>query len=303
MIVKNLSQKKYNMNYDSKLFTWGMEIEWGDILRSLNIPQNLGSWEYSETDIINIREPYKNICSDPLGIDPPVGGEINTVPTKTWEEQVIRYFELERFFINEGYQPTVCTTAHTHIHCFVPGLNEDINALKHLTKYIKENQHISIDRVYGFYDASNMKKAKGSKMYMKFDGGRPMPNYMSDNIINLATDFDHFIKLHAAGKDAVSMGRPFRFAINMYSMKHIGTVEFRLFRSTLNKIQIESCFRFVRDFMDAALNNGSPVDKLLIENNYTFPPMIWDINQFQGWIDTKYDKERGKKVRRFQECN
>jgi hypothetical protein len=29
--------------------------------------------------------------------------------------------------------------------------------------------------------------------------------------------------------------------------------------------------------------------------------MIWDLNQFLGWIDTKYDKERGKKAREYLE--
>jgi hypothetical protein len=287
--------------FDSKNFTWGMEIEWGDVNRELEIPIHLGSWEHAETDIINLNEPYKNVCCDPLGIEPPFGGEINTKPTKTWQEQVDRYYELEQFFIDNGNQPTVCTTSHTHIHCYVPGLKGDVDSLKRLTKYIKENQQVAIDRAYGFYEPSNMKLAKNAKMYMKFDGGRPMPDYMCNNIINLATDFDHFIKLHAAGKDGVSMGRPFRYAVNMYSMKHIGTVEFRLFRSTLDKKQIESCFRFVNDFMDAALNDGPDVLELIMENDYKFPPMIWDLNQFLGWIDTKYDKERGKKAREYLE--
>ena len=90
--------KRYNMQkYDSKNFTWGMEIEWGDVDRRLEIPAHLGSWEYAETDIINLKEPYKNVCCDPLGLEPPFGGEINTKPTKTWQEQVDRYFELEQY--------------------------------------------------------------------------------------------------------------------------------------------------------------------------------------------------------------
>ena len=59
-----------------------------DIDRRLNIPENLGKWEYCETDIINLYEPYKLIACDPLGINPPFGGEINTVPTKSWQNQV-----------------------------------------------------------------------------------------------------------------------------------------------------------------------------------------------------------------------
>lgn len=287
--------------YNKADFTYGMEIEWGDVPRSFSIPENMGSWEYSERDIINLRPPYANVCADPLGETPPVGGEINTKPTKTWQEQVARYFDLKQMFEDNGTPPTVGVTAHTHIHCRVPGLKNDINALKKLTKYIKENQADAIEHVYGFFEHNQMKGAKGSKMYLKFDGGRPMPDYMSDNIMNLATDFDSFIKMHAAGKDGISMGRPFRFAINMYALKHIDTVEFRLFRGTLNKNELISCFRFVEDFLDAALNDGPSVAELISNNNYTFPPMQWDLAQFIGWNETKHPETRGKKERTFVE--
>ena len=287
--------------YNKSDFTYGMEIEWGDVSRSFSIPENLGSWEYSERDIVNLRAPYAYVCADPLGETPPVGGEINTKPTRTWQEQVTRYFELKDLFDANGTSPTVGVTAHTHIHCRVPGLKNDINALKKLTKYVKENQATAIEHVYGFFEHNQMKGAKGSKMYLKFDGGRPMPDYMSDNILNLATDFDSFIKMHAAGKDGVSMGRPFRFAINMYALKHIDTVEFRLFRGTLDKVELESCFRFVEDFLDAALNDGPSVAELISNNNYKFPPMQWDLAQFIGWEKTKHPETRGKKERTFVE--
>ena len=285
--------------YNKNNFTYGMEIEWGDIPRYFVIPSNLGSWEYSERDIINIYPPYTNVCADPMGKNPPVGGEINTRPTKTWQEQVFRYFELKEYFEKKGASPTISATAHTHIHCRVPGLRNDINALKKLTKYIKENQKLAISIAYGFFEHNQMKHVKGSKMYLKFDGGRPMPDYMSNNILNLATDFTSFIKMHSAGKDGVSMGRPFRFAINMYSLKHIDTIEFRLFRGTLNKTEIESCFRFVEDFLDAALNDGPSVKELFLSNNYTFPPMKWNLNQFIGWSNTKHPDSRGRKNRRL----
>ena len=289
------------MNYPKDKFTYGMEIEWGDIPRSFSIPEHLGTWEYSERDIINLREPYKYVCADPLGIEPPVGGEINTKPTRTWQEQVDRYFELQKVFQEIGHDPTVGVTCHSHIHCRVPGLRNDIDALKRLTKYIKENQNATIEHVYGFFEHNQMKGAKGAKMYLKFDGGRPMPEYMADNILTRATDFDSFIKMHAAGKDGVSMGRPFRFAINMYALKHIDTVEFRLFRGTLDRTELESCFRFVQDFLDAALNDGRTVTELFAENNYRFPPMQWDLNQFIGWEKTKHPEDRGEKVRTYVE--
>jgi hypothetical protein len=144
-----------------------------------------------------------------------------------------------------------------------------------------------------------MKGSKGAKMYLKYDGGREMPEYMCDNIINLVTDFEHFIKLHAAGKDGVSMGRPFRYAINTYCMKHTGTIEFRCFRSSTKRDEIESQFRFAEKFIDAALNDGPSVKEILTADNYKFPPFVWDLNEYVGWEKTKWDKERGNKQREY----
>ena len=165
---------------------------------------------------------------------------------------------------------------------------------------IKANQDDTIENLYGFYDHPEMKRL-GAKMYLKFDGGRPMPDYMCDNIINMATDFDHFIKLHAAGKDGMSMGRPFRYAINTYCMKHTGTIEFRCFRSSTDRKHIEDSFRFAEKFISAALNDGPSVKEILAEYDYTFPPFVWSGPEYKGWSETKYGKERGEKKREFHE--
>lgn len=288
--------------YDKSTFTYGYEIEWGDIRRDLDIPEHLGSWEYSETDIINLQPPYQYVASDPLGIDPPVGGEVNTKPTKTWEDQVARIGEIKQFFVDNGCPPTVCCTTHGHLHVHVPGLTEDIDALKRLIKYIKENQQQTVEHCLPYYDDQYMKGLKGAKMYMKYDGGRLMPDYMSDNIINMAKDFDHFIKLHAAGKDGVSMGRPFRYAINTYCLKHTNTIEFRCFRATTDLNKIRDQFRFVEMFIDAALNDGPSVFEIISENDFDFPEYYFDRDEYVGLLKTRYDKSRGKKKRSFHEA-
>ena len=285
------------MNYDTKSFTWGYEIEWGDIDRTLKIPSHLGKWEYAETDIINIHPPYRGLACDPLGESPPVGGEINTKPTKTWQEQVERIMEIKKMFPNAS---DACVN-HGHLHVYVPGLKDDISALKRLISYIKENQHVVIDKLYQYRLHPDMSMSKTAKTYLKFDGGRPMPDYMCDNIINLANNFEDFIRLHAAGKDGVSMGRPFRYAINSYCMKHTGTVEFRCFRSSIHERHIADSFRFVEKFMDAALNNGPDVLEILQEYEYQFPPFNYDHEMYIAWEKTKYDKSRGEKKREYHE--
>jgi len=289
------------MIYNSKDFTWGYEIEWGDIDRRIDIPQHLGSWEYAETDIVNIHPPFQYKACDPLGTDPYMGGEVNTKPTKTWMQQVERILEIKALFEANGNTPSASCVNHGHLHVFVPGLKDDIESLKKLTSYIRENQDTVIKNCYNFYDTNDMKNYKNAKMYLKLDGGRTMPDYMSSNIISGATDFEHFIKLHAAGKDGVSMGRPFRYGINTYCMKHTGTIEFRCFRSTTKREEIESQFRFVEMFMEAALNDGPSANEILSDNSFKFPPFIWDTSEYDGWIKTKYDKSRGEKKREFHE--
>ena len=107
-------------------------------------------------------------------------------------------------------------------------------------------------------------------MYLKYDGGRRMPDYMIDNIINLSTDFNTFIKQHCTGKDGVSMGRPFRYAINTYSLKHTKTIEFRFFRASVDKNEMHDMFLFVENF---------------------------NPRQWKSYLATKYDKSRGVKKR------
>ena len=35
-------------NYDPNTFTYGFEIEWGDIDRNMPIPEELGSWDIAK---------------------------------------------------------------------------------------------------------------------------------------------------------------------------------------------------------------------------------------------------------------
>jgi hypothetical protein len=289
------------MTYDPKSFTWGFEMEVGDADRRLPLPEHLGKWEFSETDVVNLNPPYRGIACDPLGIEPPFGGEINVRPTKTWKEQVDRIFEILDFYRSNGNNPTSNCISHNHIHVFVPGLKEDVDALKRLIAYIRDNQHVVVDRVHAFRLHPDMSSTKTAKSYLKLDCGRLMPDYMSANIINLTTDFEHFIKLHAAGKDGKSMGRPFRYAINTYCMKHTGTIEFRCFRNSLDRRELEDSFKFVEKFMDAALNDGPDVQQILLEGDYKFPELKYDHEIYTSWEKTKYGKERGKKAREFIE--
>jgi hypothetical protein len=293
-----------NRCYDPALFTYGHELETGDTPRYLHPPVEWGAWEYSETCSINRNPPYELQPSDPQGISPPMGGEINTVPTLGWESQVDRVMNIIEFFREAGFPPTISCVNDTHVHVRVPGLRNDIEGLKNLTRYIKENQAEVISRVHQFEHDPTMKGCSSAISYLKYGGGTPMPEWMCDNILQKATCFEDFIGLQCRGKAgdlSVRPNMPLRYAINTYCLKHIDTVEFRIFRATLDRKQLESCYRFVELFMDAALNGGPPVKEILDAGDWDFPKMVWERELYKAWETNKYPKSRGKKVRKLVE--
>lgn len=268
-------------------FTYGFELEMGDVRRDLLVPAHLGQWEHSEADIVNTRPPYRGVCADPLGNDPPVGGEVNTMPTRGWQGQVDRIEEIVQFFTDNGCPPSAPFTTHNHCHVHVPGLIEDPEALKRLIKYVGDNQYDFVQSVYGFYEVPQMKECPAARTYLKLDGGRLMPDWRVDNIYKNTVDFDSFIKQHYTAKDGTTLVRPIRTAINTYCLKHVKTIEFRCFRGSFDRDHLSSCFRAVELFTDAAVNGGPAWREILATNHFNFPPMQFDLELAKGWQATK----------------
>lgn len=277
--------------------TFGFELEVGDVRRDRKVPEKFGSWEYAETDIVNLYSPYKNIATDPLGKEPPVGGEINIYPGRSPEEVSARVVDTIAWFRKHGDKPTASCVNHGHVHIRVVGLWDDIKALKQLTAWIMRNQSVLIAHAYGYQEHSMMRHTRTARTYLKWDGGRPMPPWMGENIIKRAESFDDFIRIQCCGKDGLSMGRPFRYAINTYCLKHTNTIEFRFFRASLDHREILDSLRLSRDILVAALNDGPDALELLLLGDYQLPPFKYDHSSYLGWERTKYPKERGKKER------
>jgi hypothetical protein len=256
----------------------------------------LGAWEYAERDIVNLRAPYANVAADPLGKEPPVGGEINIYPGKSPEEVADRVAATIEWFRKQGDTPTVSCRAHGHVHVRVKGLRDDIGALKRLTKWIVAN-HELVKQVHAYKEEPLMAETKTARIYLKWDGARPMPDWMAENIISKATTFDDFIQLQCCGKDGVSRGRPFRYAINTYCLKHTETIEFRFFRGSLDYLEILGSLRLAGDMLDTAIDGG-PNLKL---GDYDLPEFFYDHASYLGWERTHYGDGRGKKERYFRD--
>lgn len=288
-------QPDYSKKYDPATFTWGSELEWGDIPRQVHPPEKLGSWENSETEVLNLREPYAYVAADPIGENPPVGGEINVRPTKTWQKQVENILSIKKFYEEKGHPPTVSCMQGMHIHVHIPGLIDDVQGLKNFTWFVKQNQRQLIDLLHGYKKDPRM---VGKAASILNTCATPMPDWKCDNLFK-SRDFEDFILIQCCGKDGVSRARPIRYAVNTYNLKHIRTIEYRVPRATLDSSQIEDVFEFLFEYTSAALNGGVSFQDILAKKSWNIATFKYVPEEFEGWYETKHPKERGIKTRSF----
>jgi len=277
--------------YTKENLTFGFELELSNVIKSTKLPEYLGKWEFCEADIINTRGKYANISADPKGINPPVGGEINTIPSLTKEDQVERIMRIIDLFKNLGQDPDVGMTSHSHIHVHIVGLENDIESLLNLVDYINTNQDLTFEKVYRFDGSKIPEGFSKAKTYLKNDGARRMPNWMADNICYKCNTIPEVLTMLARGKDSKVPVRPVRYGVNLYSLKNCKTIEFRCFRGTLDKEELSDCFEFVERFILEGLKYGKPVIEILKEKDWKFPAMQFNKDQAEGWLNTKHHVE------------
>lgn len=290
---------------DPARLSFGVELELGDVDRGITIPSHLGEWEYSETDVVNRKGQYRGRACDPLGIDPPVGGEINVMPSRTVPGAVEKVAQIFSHLQNAGQAPTLSFTSGYHVHVRVAGLRNNIEELKRVAQWVKRHQAEAVSLCWAYQEHPSMKNTKTARTYMKYDGGRLMPEWMLDNILAPTTrSFADFIKMHCCGKDGKTAGRPFRYAINTYCLKHIDTIEFRCFRMSDDLALLESPLVFAREAVLSMLRGDllSP-SSIAKANNLSFQPMLYDHDLYLSWERSRYGKDRGRKVRTLRKCD
>jgi hypothetical protein len=281
------------MKYTPSSLTWGCELEFGDIPRWIEIPKDLGQWEQFETDIVNQREPYWGIAADPFGIDPPFGGEINTVPTKTWMEQIKKINQLIEYFTNLGYPPTISCVQQFHIHVRILNkFRKDIDALKNLISYIKHNQKSFIEITSQFKLDDRM--SQSAIDFLRDDGGRIAEDSMYDEMLKC----DSFKDMMEFDRTKTVNNIIERYGINLKSLVYNNTLEFRSFRATLNLKEYIYAFSSCENFVLSGLNVSSkPIEEKLV--GYQFPRFEYDHELFYSWEKTKKSKNLTSVKKRF----
>lgn len=266
------------MTYDLNDFTWGMELEFGDVPRNL-VPPN-ATWSLRETDIVNILPPYYGIAADPAGLNPPVGGELNTTPSTTIKKQVEIVAEILDFFKQTGREATTSCISQTHVHVHIPGLTNNLLDVKKLLAFAFVYQEDIIRHARSFDITDEM-----SEYALEYLITDQCQKYTEDNVKQMlrSLSFREFYSNLVINKEEIKKyGCPQRYYINFATLKDNETVEFRFFRGTVDIEKIKGILNFCYSILDAAFNNGK------IDYSIDLPLTNYDHTLFTSWEKTKY---------------
>lgn len=298
--------------------TFGAELEWSDVDRSVDIPVELGRWEGpkiagmymgSEIDIVNTKGKWKGIGTDPLALDCPVGGEINVQPASSPETLLNRIMEIMDLFPVIG---TGCVN-HGHLHVAVEGLTTSVENLKKLFEYTELNE-LETQRALHSWDATTHREVWGSeleewvKTYLQYDGCKTINESIYRGVekaTSVSQIMDTLKKYNAVNRCWITGGiketSSNRTAINLFNLTKGETVEFRCLRSSTNPVEIYSSLVFVKRYMEEALRGkeGKPVVEILKEGNFKFPTLDFDIADALGWQKTRQRKGRSGPFKKY----
>lgn len=260
-------------------WTFGAEHEWADIDRKRPLPKGYG-WDDRDITIVN----SNGIANDPKGVLYQFGGEINTPPTKSPEGQVECLNTLKGLFP----EAKVNYRSNLHVHVRVPGLKDDLKALKQVQKYI----HEYMPRIFPvieplpkptMWEYSNPVELEGASRRWRRRRVSHQALLTRERLAHqlAATTVQEFFDREPPSKD----GKPLwhlqpRLCVSLRQMLQTDTTEFRHFPGTLDENELGACVWWCDRFMSAALENG-PVQSLLdwaARRKFpSFPPYVHDM--------------------------
>ena len=291
--------------------SFGMELEWSNVAKSTEIPERLGYWEgkgsHSEIDIINYIDG-KFITAWP---NKEFGGEINTRPTLTIEDQVNVIIDIHNTLQPEAADKIYVTPiSNGHVHVRDSAFT-DVEVLKRLYEFTIRNQQVIIGHWLEL-DRLNLIKStlgyqKNAWHYMRNDGGKRLSENFLNPVLKATTpdEFYRAIVPHAKESGNILWARAGRQGINLHSLRHTGTIEFRCMKASAEPAEILEQLRFANDFVDRAINGGDDWTEETIKEYSAVPTdphkffwrEDWKLAQDDWWATREERKKSGVKSR------
>ena len=299
-----------------KLLSFGAELEWSDIDRTVDIPEEWGSWEGpkiagynlgSELDIVNTKGEWRGIATDPLCTECPVGGEIHVNPSYTIDSQMIRIMRIMGRFDTVG----VACPNHGHIHVGIPGVRKDLKLIKNLFAYTEKNE-IDVLRWCAGIDLADRRDYTAIledtmledwvKQYLIVGDAKSITPRLYERIREAQTVEDAMVAMREEDcweYDWIAdiyrkAPGSHRTCVNLFNLTKSNTVEFRAFRASINPVEIYSTLMFSQRYIEEALKgeDGKSVIDILLEGNYRFPKLNFNGELAEGWQRTRHSKGR-----------
>lgn len=255
--------------------TVGVELEWADVNRRDELPSHLGKWSEEDYSIVN-SDGHAN-C--PHGCCWQWGGEINTRPTATAQEQGDICAELAEHLGARGPAPTINYKCNLHVHVrhplFQRMLDGDVGLLISFASRLREAE----DFVYSAVEP--IVKPTEAEFPDPLELRGAMKRYRR----NLTS---HHYRLpdarwtelvHAGVPDGVRLahapptaagGRAFHVAprpgMNLRSLWKHGTLELRHFPGTADPVEVTSACRWGMLFVEEMMRLAQSADSILVRS-------------------------------------
>lgn len=292
--------------YDVNSFSYGVELEYGDSNRHCSLPEG-AQWNDKDNTCVS----STGIANDPVGELYSYGGEINTKPTFSIEEQLEHITAINKALVP---RPLINYRSNLHIHVRVPGLKDNLDHCKQLLGYINTYQQQAFDIVETIpvpdrktlepevyeWALKRMKRRQKSHQYK-------LPENRIE-AMRAAKTTQEFYEEHAP---LTEKGRMWYFSpragINLRQMwEETNTIEFRHFPGTLDMNEMESCIRWCREFLNAALNTGETPLEIYLNGVWKFPKFAeyeYETEQLYQWtnFDTNNKKDIAKRLEALRE--
>ncbi len=258
--------------------TIGMELEWADVDRHAEIPPELGVWNNKDYTIVN-SDGHANSID---GTTWSKGGEINTTPTDTAQEQALIVEKLAKLL-----NPTINYRCNLHVHVEPSvDLTQDVNTLKKVAVYLREAEpfvyeHLEPIRkpLEGDYLSDEMYKGAMRRYRRSLVSHHyRLPDARWEELLEAETPKEVY-EAHAPPK--WDGGRMWMIAprpgMNLRSLWKHGTIEYRHFPGTADPKEIEDSCEWAMQFTQAAIDGQPSVQALYNSRN-------WMIAKFRLYI-------------------
>lgn len=226
-------------------------------------------WGIDEHDVTIVNS--NGIAADPKGKHYAFGGELQSPPTGTVVEQVEKLSQIKKWVKNIlNGKVTVNYRANLHIHIRVPGLKEDLKALKQLARFnaihlpiilpqidpLKEFRFNTADQVdhvlysFGRWNDGQKRRLRRNRA----SHHTIIPDYRTDEQLKANTIEEFFAAEVPKGKG----GNPLwacqpRAAVNVRQLRETDTIEFRHFFGTLDEDQFANALYWCQEYLCFAL--------------------------------------------------